>query len=126
MEKTRCETGSICAAIKSSCGGPRVCAVVGGRGAGFGRFFAISGAPDSAACGERVRWLRGEGVGFSMFAVTVKGYGVGDEGVAEEVEVLAGVAQGVRAPEVERVVELAVDGLDVVAAGVEPVEVGIG
>jgi hypothetical protein len=46
MEKTRRETGSICVAIKRSCGGPRVRAAIGGREAGFGRFFAVSGAPD--------------------------------------------------------------------------------
>jgi hypothetical protein len=71
MEKTRRETGSICAAIKRSCGGPRVWAVVGGRVAGFGRSFAISGAPHSAVCGERVGWLRGAGVGFSVLGVAV-------------------------------------------------------
>jgi hypothetical protein len=53
--KPGAKTGSICAAIKRSCGGPPVWEVIGERGAGFGRFFAISGAPDSAVCGERVR-----------------------------------------------------------------------
>jgi hypothetical protein len=33
-----------------------------------------------------------------VLAVTVKGDGVGDEGVAEEVEVLAGVAERVGSP----------------------------
>ena len=94
MEKTRRETGSICAAIKRSCGGPRGRAVVGGCGAGLVCFFASSGAPDSAVCGWRVRWLRGEGVGFSVLAVAVKGYGVGDEGVAEEVEGAGGRGRG--------------------------------
>ena len=39
MEKTRRETVSICAAIKSSCGERWVWAVVGGHEAGPGRFF---------------------------------------------------------------------------------------
>jgi hypothetical protein len=61
-----------------------------------------------------------------VLAVAVKGHGVGDEGVAEEVEVLAGVTEAVGSPEIERVVEIAVDRFGVVAARVEPVEVGVG
>jgi hypothetical protein len=59
-------------------------------------------------------------------SVAVEGDGVDDEGVAEQVEVLAGVAEGVGSPEVEGVVEVAVDALGVVAPGVEPLEVGVG
>ena len=48
------------------------------------------------------------------------------ECVPEEVEVLAGVADAVRASEPERVFEIAVDGFGVVAAGIQPREVRIG
>jgi hypothetical protein len=67
----------------------------------------------------------GELVGGSASVVAVEGDGVDDEGVAEEVEVLAGGAEAVGAAEVEGVVEVAVDGLGVVAAPVEAGEVGV-
>ena len=47
------------------------------------------------------------------------------EGEAEEVEVLAGVSDAVGASEPHGVVEVAVDGFGVVAAGEEPFEVGV-
>jgi hypothetical protein len=50
--------------------------------------------------------------------VSVEGEAVDHEGVAEEVEVLAGVADAVGASEPEGVFEVAVDGFGVVAAGV--------
>ena len=47
MEKTRRETVSICAAVKSSCVDQRAWAVAGGQDAGTGRFFDTSSASDS-------------------------------------------------------------------------------
>ena len=58
--------------------------------------------------------------------MAVEGEAVDHEGVAEEVEVLAGVADAVGAAEPEGVFEVAVDGFGVVAAGVEAGEVGVG
>jgi hypothetical protein len=58
--------------------------------------------------------------------VAVEGEGVDHEGVAEEVEVLAGVAEAVGASDPEGVVDAAVDGFGVEAAGVEAGEVGVG
>ena len=66
--------------------------------------------------------LGGESVGFS---VTVEGESVDHEGVAEEVEVLAGVADAVGSSDPEGVFEVAVDGLGVVAPRVEAGEVGV-
>ena len=65
------------------------------------------------------------GVGGSSSGVPVDGDGVDDEGVAEQVEVLAGGAEAVGSSQVEGVVEVAVDALGVVAAGVEPREVRV-
>ena len=55
----------------------------------------------------------------------VEGDTVDAEGEPDEVDVLAGVADRVGSTEPHGVVEVAVDGLSVVAAGVEPGEVGI-
>jgi tagatose-1,6-bisphosphate aldolase non-catalytic subunit AgaZ/GatZ len=57
-------------------------------------------------------------------SVAVEGEAVDHDGVAEEVERLAVVAEAVCAAEPEGVVEVAVDGFGVVAAGVEAREVG--
>jgi hypothetical protein len=56
-------------------------------------------------------------------SVTVEGEAVDHEGVAEEVEVLAGMAAAVGASEPEGVDEVAVDRFGVVAARVETREV---
>ena len=48
------------------------------------------------------------------------------EGVAEEVEVLASVPHRVGPSEPQRVVEVPVDGLGVVATGIQPGEGGVG
>ncbi|MDH4148697.1 MAG: hypothetical protein OEY23_26385, partial [Acidimicrobiia bacterium] len=61
-----------------------------------------------------------------MASVFVEGDAVDGDGVAEQVEVLTGVAHGVGASEPEGVVEEAVGGFGVVASGVEPGEVGVG
>jgi hypothetical protein len=52
--------------------------------------------------------------------VAVERETVDHEGVAEEVEVLAGAADAVGASEPEGVFEVAVDGFGVIASGVEP------
>ncbi len=84
------------------------------------------GRAGQSGCSSKLLLLSGEVVLGRLFSVAVKCHGVVDEGVAEQVEVLAGVTQAVGSSEIERVVEVAVDGLGVVAARVEPVEVGIG
>ena len=73
------------------------------------------------------RWAGsgGEGGGLSS-PVVVEREAVDHEGVAEQVHELAFVAEAVGAAEPEGVVEGAVDALGVVAARVEPVEVGVG
>src|SRR5439155_102062 len=81
------------------------------------RVRVASGAARLLSGGELVR-LRS--------SVSVEGEAVDHEGVAEEVEVLAGVADAVGAPDPEGVFEVAVDGFGVVAPGVEPREVGVG
>ena len=58
--------------------------------------------------------------------VAVEGESVDHEGVAEEIEVLAGMAEAVGASEPERVDEVAVDRFGIVAAWVETCEVGVG
>jgi hypothetical protein len=72
--------------------------------------------------GELARRRAGRG---SVASVPVAGDGGHDEGVAEQVEVLAGVADCARTAEVESVVEIAVDRLGIVATWVEPGEVGV-
>ncbi len=73
------------------------------------------------------RGLGGELVGRvgGAVAVEVDGEGVDAGGVGDEVEVLAGVADGVGSAEPEGVVERAVDAFGVIAAGEEPGEVGV-
>ena len=84
-------------------------------------------APKLNAGCSRVGCLSGSGGELGAASlVAVEGEAVDHEGVAEEVEVLAGVADAVGASEPEGVVEVAVDGFGVVAAGVEPGEVGVG
>ena len=68
--------------------------------------------------------LGGEWLG-SVSLVAVERERVDGEGEAEEVEVLAGVADAVGASEPHGVVEVTVDGFGVVAAGEEPFEVGV-
>ena len=75
------------------------------------------GAPDWG-CSSKLLLLGGEVVLGCLFSVAVKCDGVVDEGVAAEVQVLAGVTQAAGSPEIESVVEVPVDGLGVVAAGV--------
>ena len=58
-------------------------------------------------------------------SVVVQCERVDGECEAEQVEVLAGVADAVGAAEPHGVVEVAVDGFGVVAAGEEAVEVGV-
>ena len=69
--------------------------------------------------------LRGDLVGCSVL-VAVEGESVDHEGVAEEIEVLAGMAEAVGASEPEGVDEVSVDRFGVVAAWVETREVGVG
>jgi len=64
-------------------------------------------------------------VGCSVL-VAVEGEAVDHEGVAEEIEVLAGMADTVGASEPEGVDEVAVDRFGIVAAWVETGEVGVG
>src|SRR5439155_11454911 len=80
------------------------------------RVRVASGAARLLSGGELVR-LRS--------SVSVEGEAVDHEGVAEEVEVLAGVADAVGAPDPEGVFEVAVDGFGVVASRVEASEVGV-
>ena len=75
-------------------------------------------------CGVCSSGLRGELGAASLVAMEREA--VDHECVAEEVEVLAGVADAVGASEPEGVFEVAVDRLGVVAAGIQPGEVGVG
>ena len=72
--------------------------------------------------------LRGDSVGLLVAALSVsdEGEAVDAEGVGDEVEVLALVADAVGSAEPEGVVEVAVDGFGVVASFVERGEVRIG
>ena len=80
---------------------------------------------DEATCGpaeelrRRIRWAG------RSFAVRCRARRVDHEREADEVEVLAFVADAVGASEPEAVVESAVDALGVVASPVEPCEVGV-
>ena len=88
---------------------------------------ADSGAPKSVPATSVVcarAGLRGELGAASLVAVECEA--VDHECVAEEVEVLAGVADAVGASEPEGVFEVAVDRLGVVAAWVQPGEVRVG
>ena len=60
-----------------------------------------------------------------MSSVLVQGDAVHCQGEADQVEVLAGVADGVGPSEPEGVVEVAVDRFGVVAAGIQPGKVRI-
>ena len=62
----------------------------------------------------------------AALAVAVQGQAVDDQGVGDQVEVLALVADGVCTSEPQRIVEGAVDRLGVVAAPVEGLEVRVG
>ena len=85
----------------------------------------VCGRAGAASRSGTVAGSGGEGGGVSS-PVAVQGEAVDHERVAEQVEELAVVADGVGAAEPEGVVEVAVDALGVVAARVEPGEVRIG
>ena len=78
---------------------------------------------DGAARGAPRR-SGGDG-GVASSSVFVNGDAVHAEGEAEKVDVLAGVPDGVGSAEPQGVVEVSVDGLCVVSAGVQSGEVGV-
>ena len=96
---------------------------VGGHGAAF--VAAVSGRVPVQLVRVCRSGLRGEWLGSGRRRWRCERERVDHERVAEQVEVLAGVADAVGAAEPEGVVEVAVDGLGVVAARVEPLEVGV-